>query len=126
MTITTTSPDPNGINEMIDSFKKVIGYILLYTLKHTSVAGSRVQEECNKEIRRKPRLLVFVPHIFKTQKMCNETVEADPYTLWYVPYQFWMHEMSKRIIEKLLHPMRDVSDHLKTQEICNETVRREP
>ena len=104
VTITTTSPDPNGINEMIDSFKKVIGYVLLYTLKYTSVTGPRIQEECNKEIRRKPRLLAFVPDIFKTQKMCDEAVEADPYTPCYVPYQFWVHEISKRIIEKLLHP----------------------
>ena len=70
---------------MIKSFIKVIGYILLYTLKYTPVVRPNVQEVYNKEVGRKPRFLAFVPDIFKTQKICNEAVEADPYTLWYVP-----------------------------------------
>ena len=59
LTITTSSPKPKGINKMIDSFKKVIGYIiegacnvLSYILKY--IPGT--QEACNKEVRRKPRL----------------------------------------------------------------------
>ena len=66
--------------------------------------------------------------LFLKQKKCitNEAVEADPCTLWYVPYQFWTHEMSKRIINKLLHPMRDVPYHLKTQEMCNKAVGEYP
>ena len=73
-------------------------------------------------------LLSIHPCFFLKQKKCitNEIVEGDPYTLWYVPFQFWTHEMSKRIIEKLLHPMRDVPYHLKTQEISNKAVSEYP
>ena len=59
---------------MINSFKKVIRYILLYTLKYTPVVGRVVQEACKKEVRRKPRLLEFITDIFKTQEMCNKAI----------------------------------------------------
>ena len=73
---------------MINSFKKVIRYILLYTLKYTPVIGWVVQEACNKEVRRKPRSSEFVPDIFKTQELSKETVEKDPYNLKFVPDHF--------------------------------------
>ena len=111
---------------MIDSFKKVIGYILLYILKYTPVVGPRVQEACNKEVRRKPHLLAFVADIFKTQELCTEAVEADPCTLKYVPYWYRRHGMCFKVLEKCLHPMRFIPDHLKAQEMCNKAVEEDP
>ena len=114
-----SSPCLNGINKLIDSYKKVIGYILLYALKYTPVVGPRVQEACNKEVRRKPRSLAFIPDHFKTEEMCNKAVEADPYTLKFVPVHL-------RAQEKYLHPMRDIPGRFKTQMMCNKAVEEDP
>ena len=100
VTIATSSPDPIGINEMINSFKNVIGYILLYILKYTQAT----KEACNKEVRRKPRSLAFISDIFKTQEMCNEAVQADPYTLKFVPVHLRTYEMCFKAVEKYLTP----------------------
>ena len=90
VTITTSSPNPNGVNKIIDPFKKVIGYILLHILKY--IPGA--QEESSKEVRRKPHSLAFVPDHFKTQEMCNEMDEADPYMSKFVPVHIRTYEMS--------------------------------
>ena len=55
--------------------------------------------------------------------MCNKAVEADQYTLKFVPVHLRTHEMS---LEKYLHPMRDVPDHLKTQMMFNKVVEEDP
>ena len=84
---------------MIDSFKKVIGYYALcYIVKYTPVVERVVQEKFNKEVRKKPRFLAFVPNYFKTQKMCERVIEDDPDTLRFVP------------------------DHVKIQGICEKEV----
>ena len=57
---------------MIDSFKKVIGYYALcYIVKYTRV----VQEKFNKDVRKKPRFLAFVPNYFKTQRCVKEPLK---------------------------------------------------
>ena len=52
------------MNKMIHFFKKAFGYILLYILKY--IPG--IQEEFNKDVRRKPRLLAFIPDHLKHKK----------------------------------------------------------
>ena len=90
---------PAGINNMTDLFKNAIGYILCCIVKYTPLVRPGIQEEFNKEVRRKPRSLAFIPDIFKTPEMCIEAVRIDPFLL-----------------------VR-VADHFKTQEMCNEAVR---
>ena len=87
------------INVMIDLFKKATGYILCFIVKYTPVVGPGVQEEFNKEVRRKPRSSAFIPDIFKTQKMCNEEVRRKPYMLWHVSDHFKTQEMCEGVVE---------------------------
>ena len=70
---------------MIDLLEKVIAYIiegtctvLSYIMKYTPVVGPEVQEELNKEVCSNPRLLKFVPDIFKNQEMCINAIGAAP------------------------------------------------
>ena len=70
---------------MIDLFENVIEYIiegthtvLSYILKCTSVVEAGTQEQLNKEVRSNPRLLKFVPDVFKNQEMCINAVGAEP------------------------------------------------
>ena len=130
---------------MINSFKRVIRHILLYTLKYTPVAGWVVQEACNRKVLRNPRSLKFIPDIFKTQEMCNKAVGKDSCTLRFVSFQLWMHDMSNKAIEKYIYPMmfntqemcenvvendpytlKFVPDHFNTEEICDKAVRDDP
>ena len=86
----------NGINKITDSFKKVVGYhALCYIAKYTPVVGQVVQEKFNKEVRKKPRFLTFVPDIFKTQEMCDKTIKDDPSSLRFVPDWFVSQEQLK-------------------------------
>ena len=130
---------------MINSFKRVIRHILLYTLKYTPVARWVVQEACNRKVLRNPRSLEFIPDIFETQEMCNKAVEKHSCTLRFVSFQFWMHGMSNKAIEKYIYPMifnteemcqnvvendlytlKFVPDHFNTEEICDKAVRDDP
>ena len=111
---------------MINSFKKIISYILLYTLKYTPMIGWVVGEAFNKTIGKDPWELGFVPDIFVTQKVCNEAAEADPYTLGYVPGQCKTNEMFYRLLEKYLCHINLIPDHLKTQEMCDKVVNDDP
>ena len=72
-----SSSDSNVVNGTINSFKKVIWYILLRMLKYVPL----VQEACNEEVRDDPRFLTFIPDCFKTQEMCSEAVRRKPYML---------------------------------------------
>ena len=80
---------------------------------HTEIY-SRIQEASNKEVRRGPCSLEFIPDNLMTQEMRNEVVEADSYTLNFLPVDFWSYEIFYRAFDKYLHPMRYVPDHLKT------------
>ena len=85
---------------MIDLFEKVIVYIiegtctvLSYIMKYTPVVGPEVQEELNKEVRSNPRLLKFVPDIFKNQEVCINAIGTAPWLMHYVPVYLRTHEM---------------------------------
>ena len=115
--------DLNGINKTIDSFKKVIGYILLRMLKYTPMVGPRVQEACNKEVLKKPRSLAFIPDIFKTQEMCIKALEVDPWLFKYVPDNLKTQKMCDDCVLKDSYTLKFVPDNLKTQKMCKEAVR---
>ena len=110
---------------MINLFKRVTRHILFYTLKYTPVVGRVVQEECNRELVRKPRSLEFIPDIFKTQEMCNKAVKTHSCILRFVPFHFWTNRMINRAIEKYMCPMI-MSDYLNTQEKCERVVENSP
>ena len=104
---------------MIDSFNKVIGYYALcYIVKYTPVVGRVVQEKSNKEVRRKPRFLAFVPDIFKTQKMCEKVVGKGSWLLGYIPDHLKKQEMCNEALGVDLSLLKHVRDHFKTQNIC--------
>ena len=67
-------------------------------MKYTPVVGPAVQEEFNKEVRRKPRALAFIPGIFKKQEMCNGAVRNMSHTLLFVPVHFRTQEMFERVV----------------------------
>ena len=97
--------------------------ILSYILKYTPVVGQQSQEGFNEEVHSNPRLLKFVPDIFKNQEMCINAVWAAPWVMDYVPPRLKTHEMFSRTIEKYMHPMRDVPDHLKNKRCVKKLLR---
>ena len=118
---------------MIDLFEKITVYIIEGTctvlsciMKYTPVVGSEVREELKKEVPSNPRLLKFVPDIFKNQEMCINVVGTALWLMRYVLLHLRTHEMCSRVVEKYLHPMSDVPDHLKAQKMCEKAVEKNP
>ena len=97
---------------MIDSFKKAFGYILLYTPKYIPAT----QEVYNKEVRREPGSLEFIPDILKTQEMCNEAVRRKPRSLEFVPDHLKTQEMCNKVVEACPYHLKYVPDWFVTRE----------
>ena len=64
-----------------------------------------------------PRFLKLIPDDLKTQEMCNKAVEKAPWLLYDVPVCFKNVGIYSRAVEKCLHSLRFIPDHLKTQNV---------
>ena len=62
-----------------------------------------------------PRFLKPIPDDLKTQEMCNEAIEKVLRLVYHVHVCFRTFGMCFRALEKCLHPLRFILDHLKTQ-----------
>ena len=109
VTVTTSSPDPNGINKMNDSFKNVFWYIIREMYHEKILPGW---------------FAFFIPNSFKTQKICDEVVLHNPYMLGYISDKHKAQEICKKASEKDPSQLTYVSNQYKTQEICIKVVEK--
>ena len=81
---------PRELNEKGEKTGKALGQhvIILYSTTISRMVKRVAQEACDKEVRRKPRSLEFIPDVFKTQEIWNKVVKKDSYTLRFLPFHF--------------------------------------
>ena len=112
VTITTSSPNPKGINKMSDLFKTMFRCVMLKCVPW------------NWLVYIEPRFLKLIPNDLKTQDMCNGAIEKAPWLLNEVSLHFRTQEMCESAVEKCLHPFRFIPNHLKTQEMCEKATEK--
>ena len=93
-------------------------HVLVCILKY--IPG--LQGACNKEVRRDPRFLAFLPDHFKTQEMCIKALEVDPWSFKYVPDNLMTRQTREKAVNIEPWLLAYVRDNLKTQEMCEKAI----